>query len=142
MENKTIAEALLDYFEQFPLLKGGCLNLDFLPPDAKSYAVEINPSESVVEAYIDGSAVRQLEFVFCSTEYYGEFTRQHIDNSGFYERLAEWVKENNKSGVLPVISNGKEAEQLLVLTPGYLFQNDLQTARYQIQFKLQYYEEA
>ena len=54
----SIIEAVRKYLQTCPLLKGGTLNVDFLPPEAATYSVDVVPVKPVLKAYMDGSSQR------------------------------------------------------------------------------------
>ena len=56
----------------------------------------------IIKRYVDGSSVRQFEFIFASRESYGQEVLQNIENSGFYEHFADWIEEKNKASEFPV----------------------------------------
>ena len=43
----SIIEAVRKYLQTCPLLKGGTLNVDFLPPEAATYSVDVVPVKPV-----------------------------------------------------------------------------------------------
>ncbi|CUU45558.1 MULTISPECIES: chloramphenicol resistance protein [Clostridium] len=140
----TIVESIRDYIRTCPYLEmfddAIKVNVDYLSGDADSYSIEEVPCEPIVKKYIDRSSTRQFEFIFCSREPYSENILQNIDNSGFYEKFADWIEENTRANILPIMGDGKRAEKLEVLTHGYLLHNTQNTARYQIQCKLTYFQ--
>ena len=62
----SIIEAVRKYLQTCPLLKGGTLNVDFLPPEAATYSVDVVPVKPVLKAYMDGSSQRQFLFVLAT----------------------------------------------------------------------------
>ena len=64
-----------------------------------------------------------------------------MQNSGFYERLAEWIETQNKINNLPAFQD-VEVQSIEVLSPGCLFDAEGTVARYQIQMEIQYLKEA
>lgn len=141
----TIMSAISDYIRTCPFLDMfddaiTKLNIDFLGGDVDSYSIEEVPSAPIVKRYVDGSSNRQFEFIFCSREPYSEDILQNIDNSGFYEQLADWFELNTNNKILPKLDSNKNAEKIEMLTHGYLLHNTQNTARYQIQCRLTYYQ--
>ena len=55
----------------------------------------------------------------------------------FYEKLATWIEEQNEKGILPNIELG-DPQEIEVMSCGYLFSNESETARYQIQLRILY----
>ena len=140
----TITESIKNYLAECPLLgdfKRICV--DFLPEDTETYSIEEIPAETILRAYIDGSSVRQFVFVFAARLFYSEETRNNIENSGFYEKFAEWLEKQTEEENLPVLADGKTATKIEAMSSGYLFDvsGDLSNARYQIQCRLIYDQE-
>lgn len=138
----SIIDALEKYFIGCELLKDGALRVDYLGEKPVEYTIEVLPCEPVVKRYLGGSTVRQYLFAFGSREFYSQERLQNIQNSAFYERLADWVETKSMSGVLPELPDGMEAQQLEVVSSGYLFDGSMTNARYQIQLRLLYFKEA
>ena len=97
----SIIEAVRKYLQTCPLLKGGTLNVDFLPPEAATYSVDVVPVKPVLKEYMDGSSQRQFLFVLATRTYYGEFVRQQLDNLCFFEEFAEWLDKQNRTRSFP-----------------------------------------
>jgi len=114
------------------MLKDGCLRVDFLGDRPVEYTIEVLPCDPVLKRYVGGDTVRQYLFAFGSREYYSQERLQNIENSAFYERFFN----------LPELPEGMEAQELKVLSSGYLFDGSMSNARYQIQLQLKYYKEA
>lgn len=138
----SIIDALEKYFIGCELLKDGALRVDYLGEKPVEYAIEVLPCDPVVKRYLGGSTVRQYLFAFGSREFYSQERLQNIQNSAFYERLADWVETRSMSGILPELPDGMEAQQLEVVSSGYLFDGSMTNARYQIQLRLLYFKEA
>lgn len=138
----SIIDALEKYFIGCELLKDGALRVDYLGEKPVEYTIEVLPCDPVVKRYLGGSTVRQYLFAFGSREFYSQERLQNIQNSAFYERLADWVETRSMSGVLPKLPDGMEAQQLEAVSSGYLFDGSMTNARYQIQLRLLYFKEA
>lgn len=138
----SIINGVEKYFLQCDLLKDGCLRVDYLGEKPVEYTIEVLTCNPILKTYVDGSSKRQYLFAFGSREYYSQERLQNIQNSAFYEKLADWVEAQNKAGNLPELPDGMEALGIYVVSPGYLFDNSMQNARYQIQLRLEYYKEA
>jgi len=138
---KTITESIRDYIMNYPELKEGCLLVDFLGDKAVEYTIEPVPCDPVVQKYVDGGCIKQFLFIFASREYYSEDVNLCLDNLGFYEQFEEWIKNLNDEGVLPELDGERVPVSIEVLTKGYAFSAEADTARYQIQLRLLYEEE-
>lgn len=137
---KPMIECVRDYVMQFPELKDGCLMVDYLGSEAVEYTVEAVPCDPVYMQYIDGDCVKQFLFIFASREYYSADVNQCIQNLSFYENFERWIRDRNREGILPDL-DGRTPVSIGVLTAGYAFDCDTETARYQIQLRLIYEEE-
>ena len=138
----SIIDSLEKYFIGCELLKDGALRVDYLGEKPVEYTIEVLPCDPVVKRYLGGSTVRQYLFAFGSREFYSQERLQNIQNSAFYELLADWVETRSMSGILPELPDGMEAQQLEVVSSGYLFDGSMTNARYQIQLRLLYFKEA
>ena len=132
MEVNSVLEGITEYFLKCPLLKDGVFRVDALGPDPVEYTIETGIFDPVIQRYVDGSSERQYQFQFGSREFY----------STFYEEFAEWVEENSMAGNLPELPEGMRAEEIEVLSPGYIFDGAMKNARYQISLRLLYFKEA
>nr|DAZ26039.1 MAG TPA: Minor capsid protein from bacteriophage [Caudoviricetes sp.] len=137
----SIIEALQKYIKACPLLKSGKINVDNLAAEPVRYCIESVPCQPVIRRYVDGASVNQYIFVLASRECYGQEVRQNIDNSAFYEQLVEWIEEQNKTGNLPKLGDGRTAQRIEILSSGYLFDATSDTAQYQLQMRLIYYKQ-
>lgn len=137
-----IIDKIREYFLQCPLLDElARLNVDYLGVKPVEYTIDSQPTTPIIKQYTDGGTIKQYTFVFSSREYYGADVLQNIENSGFFEKFAEWVEEQSEKGNLPELEGNKQAISMEVLTSGYLFSANEDSARYQIQMRLIYYEE-
>lgn len=138
----TIIEALYNYFIDCPLMGNRKLNVDYLPEHGVEYSIDTTPATEVVKWYVGGSSIRQYLFVIRSVEDYAPDVLQNLANSGFYENLAAWLEQQTRAGNLPVLPDGKEAQKIEAQSTGYLFTTGPDVGKYQIQCRLQYYQEA
>ncbi len=137
----TIIESVRQYLEGCPLLEGGRLNVDFLPPEAANYSVDVVPATPIIKQYLGGSSMRQFLFVVATRTYYGEHIRQQLDNLAFFEAFSEWIEDQNSKKIFPGLGPGRRPLKLEVTTSGYVFAVDTENARYQIQLKLTYFQD-
>lgn len=138
----TIIKAIEEYFLECPILKDGCMRVDFLGPNPVEYVIEPLPGNPILKRYVDGSSVRRYLFAFGSREFYSQQRLQNIENSGFYEQFAEWIERMNAEKNLPKLPEGMRPQVLYAMSTGYLFDGSMSNARYQIQLALEYFKEA
>lgn len=139
-----IIKALRDYIRGCPHLdtfnNAIKVNVNFLESDTDTYSIEEVPVEPIVKKYVNGDSVRQYAFIFTSREPYGVDVLQNIDNSGFYEKFADWIENQNDNEIFPVIDNGLEPLEIKVTSTGYAFAVTEDTAQFQIQLRLKYFK--
>lgn len=130
------------FLDEFSQGIGKLINVNYLDENKKSYMVEPSINDKPIkERYIDGSTVRQMNFIFASREYFGRELAENLDIDEFYEKFSEWLEECNGTGNLPGLGEGKEARKIEATTHGYVFDASETLAQYQIQCKLTYFQE-
>ena len=138
---KSLIDCVRDFVMQYPELKEeSVLGVDYLGDTATEYCVEAVPSTPIFRQYTDGDCLKQFLFVFASREWYSADVVQNTENLAFYEDFGNWIREQNLNGDLPDL-DGREPISIEVLTGGYVFDADANTARYQMQLRLIYHEE-
>ena len=121
----AIISAIREYIAECPLLHDGAiLGVDQLEADTIGYTVDTTPCEPVVQKYTDGSDKRQFLFVFASREKYGER-----------------VLENIGQGIFPELGDYRTPYRMDIVSSGYAYDTGDDTARYQIQLRLMYYQD-
>lgn len=133
-----IIDAMQAYFEQCPLLKRGRVQIDFLDKKTAWYTIDAIPCDPVVKKYATGGSMKQFCFVFAGREGYRRDTSR--ENAVFYEDLTAWIEQQNQAGNLPKLGAGKTAQRLEVISSGYLYEENVNDARYQLQCRLVYTE--
>ena len=137
-----IIKALRNYIRTCPYLdtfnNAIKINVNYLESSADTYSIEEVPINPIIKKYTNGDSVRQYAFIFTSREPYGIDVLQNIDNSGFYEKFAEWIENQNDNEVFPLLDNGLEPLAIEVISTGYAFAVTEDTAQYQIQLRLKY----
>lgn len=138
----SIIEGLSEYFSECPLLKDGYFHVDFLGADPVEYTLEVMTCDPVVKNYVNGDVLKRYLFAFGSREHYSADRIQNIDNIAFYEELSDWIEKQNRLEQFPEMPEGKYPEELGAVSSGYLFDESMESARYQIQIELIYREVA
>lgn len=139
-----IIKSLRDYIRTCPYLdtfnNAIKVNVNYLESDVDTYSIEEVPIEPIVKKYINGDSIRQYAFIFTSREPYGVDVLQNIDNSGFYEKFADWIENQNNNEIFPLLDNGLEPLEVKVTSTGYAFAVTEDTAQFQIQLRLKYFK--
>lgn len=136
----NIMEQVRAFIRTYPPLAGNKINVDFLPGDAGSYAVEAVPAKGIVKTYADGSTVRQFLFVLASRESYGAEVLRQLENLEFYENFSRWLETQTRSRSLPDLGEGRKALKIEASTPGYALNAETGSARYQIQCRMEFFQ--
>ncbi|MDU5109762.1 MAG: chloramphenicol resistance protein [Clostridium sp.] len=139
-----IIKALRDYIRNCPHLdtfnNAIRVNVNYLEPEAETYSIEEVPIEPILKKYVNGDSIRQYAFIFTSREPYGIDVLQNIDNSGFYEKFADWIESQNNNEILPKLEGNLEPLEIKVTSTGYAFAVTEDTAQFQIQLRLKYFK--
>ncbi len=141
--SKTILEGLFEYFAHCPLMSNGRLNIDFLPESASNagveYAISTTPTEEVIYTYTNGGARCRYLFTISSVNSYGADEGQNLLNSGFFESLSEWLRQQTRKRNLPTLPDGFTPREIQAISTGYLYMPDVNAGKYQIQCELEYH---
>lgn len=138
----SIIEGVSNYFMICPLLRDGAFRIDALGDEPTEYAITVGSFDPIIETYIDGSSDRRYQFSFDSREEYDMDRVKNISNSTFYESLSDWIEEQNIASNLPALPEGCTPESIRPLGAGFLFSENGESARYQIQIELTYNKSA
>lgn len=143
----TITKAIQDFIKTCPFLEdfeAGVKNIgiDRLDKDIDAYMVQAVPAQAVIKKYIDGSSTRQHVFVFATRAAYTTDEMRQLDNIGFFERFSDWLEEQTDKRELPNLGDSKRvAKKIEALSGGYVFDQEANTAQYQMQCRLVYEQE-
>lgn len=136
-----IIEAIREYIGNMDCMATfeNAINVNYLGGESDNFSIEEVPVNPILKKYLDGSSIRQFEFVFCSREPYGAEVLQQIENSTFYEDFANEIEEKNNNDILPTLDN-MEAMSLEITSNAYTVSVTEDTAMYQINLNLKYYK--
>ncbi|MEG1433038.1 chloramphenicol resistance protein [Eubacterium sp.] len=140
---KTIVGGIRDFIKnECPCLdefyKG--IGVDLLGEEAGSYAIETVPVDPIIKQYIDGSSERRFSFNFISKKWYGTDAIENIENIGFFDAFSEWLDECTENQCFPVVPDGYKVRKIFATTTPYLFDDEADVARYQIQCQMNYFK--
>ena len=135
----NIIEAIREYISDLDCMATFEINVNYLDGENDSFSIEEVPCNPIIKKYLDGSTLRQYQFVFCGREPYGAEILQNIENSTFYEDFANEIEEKNNNDVLPRLE-GMEATSLEITSNAYTVSVTEDTAMYQINLNLKYYK--
>ena len=135
----NIIESIREYIRDLDCMATFEINVNYLDGENDSFSIEEVPCNPIIKKYLDGSTLRQYQFVFCGREPYGAEILQNIENSTFYEDFANEIEEKNNNDVLPTLE-GMEATSLEITSNAYTVSVTEDTAMYQINLNLKYYK--
>lgn len=138
---ESIIAGITTFFMACPLLQDGVFRVGALADSPVEYAIETGVFNPIITQYVNGDSERQYQFNFTSREYYSMDRIQNIENSAFYEALADWVEAQDRAENYPPMPDGCTPLSMEVTSPGYIFDASMKNARYQIQLRLTYYKE-
>ena len=134
----SMISAVRDYFLLYEGMENGIIHIDTLGKKPTEYAIIPVPGARIVEKYLDGGSLREFPFLIQSVESTVD-ELERIENSGFYESLADWLEEQTDAENFPNLGTGKTAESIEAMTWGFVYeQSESQTGIYQITCKLVY----
>lgn len=136
-----IIEAVRNYILTYPDLPEGQVLVDYLGSEAGQFTIEPMPCDLIYKRYTDGGCQKQYLFLLVSREAYSADLLPCIENEQFFEEFAHWIETQNRSRILPKLGIGRFPVSIEIVTGGYAFGEDVDTARYQIQLRLIYEEE-
>ena len=136
---------LIDNIRKFILacsfLQDGRVNVDYIGEEM-GYSIDPLPCDPIVQRYTDGGAKKQFQFAFTSQEEYDQDSRINIENSGFFQMFDEWLEKQSFNENFPELGKGKNPISMETLNSGYLYDVNGVNAKYRIECRLIYEQEA
>ncbi len=134
----SMITAVHNFLLTYPPMADSLIHVDALGGTPTEYAVIPVPGDRKKIQYLDGGSDREYPFLIQSVESTAD-ELERIENSGFYEALADWLEEQTKAGNLPTLSAGKTAESIEAVSWGFVYeQGASNTGIYQITCVLKY----
>jgi len=136
-------EKVRDYFYLFDGIgTESIIYGDYVPENAVNYSIVQAPSNQggFVRRFINDGGVKEFNFAFMVKQNYSmrnDVDKINFQNSKFFQDLEDWIEENNKSEIYPLIEGAYKVE---VLSTGFLFDVDEggQFALYQMTARVLY----
>lgn len=137
----SMIEAVRNYLLTYAGMANALIHVDALGNEPIEYAVVPLPGERTIAEYLDGKKQREYPFLIQSVFSTAD-EAERIENSGFYEALADWLDDQTDAENLPDLGTGKTAESIKAVTWGFVYeQGESGTGIYQITCKLVYEQE-
>lgn len=146
MSRNTMIGAVRQWLKGCPLIAaeqevtGAAFRISGLDTDAAAFSIEDSPGAPVLCEYFSGRDCMK-NFIFLSRREYGEQDVIAVQNSGFFEQLADWVQAQDDRHSLPDLSGcGKTAQHVAVTSTGYIVTSNQGSCKMQMQLRLEYYQ--
>lgn len=114
---------------------------DYIGENATEYAVFSTPSMLRYRENILGKRVllpsQEQNFVFAAKVPYGSDVQQNLENLGFFQDVAAWIREQNATGNFPEWDDGA-ITAIECTNTGSPVQTGTDAARYQFQIRVTY----
>ncbi len=134
-------EEIRNWLRTCPLIdQSDRFNVNYLSQEPLAFSVEETPSNAIARRYMDGSTLRAKTWVLAAVQDYSPDVLAQIGNSGFWEQLSAWVEQQSRARNFPAMPKGCKARKIEVTTTHYLYRANTNTARYQVQMQLTYFE--
>ena len=142
----TIAQALIDYFNQCPALNGGKISPEYLPAYARrqgaEWAISMPAARVTVNAFMDGDEERVLPFTIDMVRQISQDDARMIAGLGVSEAIESWLDEQQpgrgRPSTLPELPNGNIADRVVAIGPTFVQQLLSETVQFSTQFELHY----
>jgi hypothetical protein len=116
--------------------------IDYLGPVPVEYAIVPQPGGGTIEAYIDGSSLREFTFALQFVNFTADDAAR-LENAGFAEAFAAWLESQTNAGTLPTLATGQTPFLMEAAPFGFLYeQGQSNTGVYQIACRLVYEQAA
>jgi hypothetical protein len=130
-----------NYLLTYSGMANALIHVDALGSKPTEYAVIPLPGARITRKYLHGGSEREFPFLIQSVESTAD-ELERIENSGFYESLAEWFETQTEAEILPILGAGKTAESIQAESWGFVYEQGASaTGIYQITCKLVYEQE-
>lgn len=144
--DKARIERIKEYFKNCPYLNQlSEIKVDYLDVDNNDreyWSIEQVEAPIILHSNVLGTKTeRQCEFIIASRSYFNPLVdTQNIENLHLFEKIADWLYSNSKSGNLPTLNEGETATKIEAINSGYLYGTDRTNtlARYQVLCRLFY----
>lgn len=142
---KPTISALREWLKNCPLIAeeqeaaGAAFRISGLDEDATAFSIEDSPGDPVLAEYFSGRDMAK-NYLFLSRREYSEQDVTAVQNSGFFEQLADWVLQQNDRGSYPALEAPRQPFGISVTSTGYIVTSSAGSCRMQLQLRLTYYQ--
>lgn len=129
------------FIKTCPTLLDVDVNINYLGENGASGAIENLPAEPIIKNYTDGGALRQFLFAVALRQDYGQDVAANSAAIAKLEQISDWIEEQDRIGILPALDGNRNSVSLEVVKTGWVDEKMSDTAKYQLQCRLVYYQD-
>ena len=142
---KAAIKAVQEWLKTCPMVaeqlgNNVAFHIDYLPEDTTQFSIEDSPGDPVLQEFFSGRR-KAKNYVLASRMENSESIAQQAANSGFWDAFADWIEAQSDAHNLPDLGEGRTAERVAVTSSGYIVTSEDGTCRFQIQIRLEYYQQ-
>lgn len=134
-------DSVRDFMKSCPLLSEIDVNINYLNESAVSGAVENVSAQPVIKMYTDGGTMRQMLFTVSLRQAFGQEDAANGAAVSKLEQVSDWIETQSNAGILPSLEGKRSPVSLEIEKSGWLEDKTTDTAKYQLQCRLVYYQE-
>lgn len=131
-------DAVWEWLQTCPHIKNLFFNFSRSAPGDTT----LIPADTIMEEYIDGSSRRRYQCTLTCVMHctYDPNDTANLDAVSEFEQIHAWIQRQNDTGNFPKFPVGETPAEIII-TPdeiGYVVANDLSSAKYMLQFEIEY----
>lgn len=132
-------DKIREYMAKCPCLdEYVAVNVNYLVDKVEAYSINESAGYNpVLYTYLNGDKEMQFLFSFDSKFYWNEEIKNNVNNSIFFEKMKDWLEENDENEIYPEIKN-IEPISISAITNGYIFATNSDEAIYRISCRFTY----
>ena len=129
------------FIKTCPVLSDIDVNINYLEENGTGGAIESVSAEPTIKNYTDGGTLRQFLFAVALRQNYGQDAAVNSEAIAKLEQIADWLYEQDRIGILPALGGNRSSVSLEVVKTGWVEEKEIDTAKYQLQCRLVYYQD-
>lgn len=130
----NIIEATRAWLRSSDLIdKDNKFNAGYLGASATEYSIATSAESHRTD--ILGNDICSCSLIFSARLPYGSAIKENISAAGFFSQLSAWIRKKNRAHEYPNVA-GYEVTEITASNAGIIIQADANTAKYQIQIKI------
>ena len=132
-------EHMVEYLSACPALDGVMINVNYLEGKPPACSLEYTSHEPVLRKYADGGMLCEKRFVLALREESTLATKRNMKVAIKCELIENWIKEQNKAGIMPRLDDGFIPSSLEVVKGFCVTQTASMDMRFEAELRLVFY---